>query len=176
MKIGLFAQKVNLSTHTLRYYEKRGLIKVDRDQSGQRSYNENDLAWVQFIQRLKETGMHLKDIQQYADLRYQGDSSLKERLEILHKHRSFVKEQIKKYKSKLIDKKHSVQSFTEYFLNDNSEDKGLDIRIVKTKKFKKISYIIQSIKFSLHSYFPNGNLARYLFQNTYKIIVFFIYI
>ena len=62
MKIGLFAQKVNLSAHTLRYYEKRGLIKVDRDQSGQRSYDENDLAWVQFIQRLKDTGMHLKDI------------------------------------------------------------------------------------------------------------------
>ena len=97
MKIGLFAQKVNLSAHTLRYYEKRGLIKVDRDQSGQRSYNENDLAWVQFIQRLKDTGMHLKDIQRYADLRYQGDSSLKERFEMLQKHRSFVKEQIKNW-------------------------------------------------------------------------------
>ena len=46
-----------------------------------------------------------------------------------------IEKQIKKYKSKLIDKKHSVQSFTEYFLNDNSEDKSLDIRIVKTKKF-----------------------------------------
>nr|WP_256254417.1 MerR family DNA-binding transcriptional regulator [Streptococcus sanguinis] len=40
---------MNLSTHTLRYYEKRGLIKVDRDQSGQRFYDENDLAWVQFF-------------------------------------------------------------------------------------------------------------------------------
>jgi len=99
MKIGLFAQKVNLSTHTLRYYEKRGLIKVDRDQSGQRSYDENDLAWVQFIQRLKDTGMHLKDIQRYADLRYQGDGSLKERLEMLQKHRSFVQEQIKNWQT-----------------------------------------------------------------------------
>lgn len=101
MKIGLFAQKVNLSTHTLRYYEKRGLIKVDRDQSGQRSYNENDLAWVQFIQRLKDTGMHLQDIQRYADLRYQCDRSLKERLEMLHKHRSFVQEQIKNWQMSL---------------------------------------------------------------------------
>ena len=101
MKIGLFAQKVKLSTHTLRYYEKRGLIKVDRDQSGQRSYDENDLAWVQFIQRLKDTGMHLKDIQRYADLRYQGYSSLKERLEMLQKHRSFVKEQIKNWQISL---------------------------------------------------------------------------
>ena len=40
--------------------------------------------------------MHLKDIQRYADLRYQGDGSLKERLEMLQKHRSFVQEQIKK--------------------------------------------------------------------------------
>lgn len=101
MKIGQFAQKVNLSTHTLRYYEKRGLIKVDRDQSGQRFYDENDLAWVQFIQRLKDTGMHLKDIQKYADLRYQGDGSLKERLEMLQKHRSFVQEQIKNWQMSL---------------------------------------------------------------------------
>jgi len=101
MKIGLFAQKVKLSTHTLRYYEKRGLIKVDRDQSGQRFYDENDLAWVQFIQRLKDTGMHLKDIQRYADLRYQGDGSLKERLEMLQKHRSFVQEQIKNWQMSL---------------------------------------------------------------------------
>ena len=101
MKIGLFAQKVNLSTHTLRYYEKRGLIKVDRDQSGQRSYDKNDLAWVQFIQRLKDTGMNLKDIQRYADLRYQGDGSLKERLEMLQKHRSFVQEQIKNWQMSL---------------------------------------------------------------------------
>ena len=101
MKIGLFAQKVKLSTHTLRYYEKRGLIKVDRDQSGQRFYDENDLAWVQFIQRLKDTGMHLQDIQRYADLRYRGDGSLKERLEMLQKHRSFVQEQIKNWQMSL---------------------------------------------------------------------------
>ena len=109
MKIGLFAQKVNLSAHTLQYYEKRGLIKVDRDQSSQRSYNENDLAWVQFIQRLKDTGMHLKDIHRYADLRYQGDSSLKERLEILHKHRSFVKEQIKNWQISLKKLDHKIE-------------------------------------------------------------------
>lgn len=81
MKIGLFAQKVNLSTHTLRYYEKRGLIKVDRDQSGQRSYDENDLALGSVYSAFKRYGYVLKDIQRYADLRYQGDGSLKERLE-----------------------------------------------------------------------------------------------
>ena len=53
--------------------------------------------------------MHLKDIQQYADLRYQGDSSLKERLEILHKHRSFVKEQIKNWQISLKKLDHKIE-------------------------------------------------------------------
>ncbi len=46
-----------------------------------------------------------------------------------------IEKQIKKYKDKLIDKKHSAQSFSEYFLADTPEEKPSDIRIVKTKRF-----------------------------------------
>ncbi len=64
MKIGEIANKTNLPASTLRYYEKRGLLKVDRDKNGRRYYKESDIEWIKFIRRLKETGMLIKDIQQ----------------------------------------------------------------------------------------------------------------
>ncbi len=52
------ASMTGLSTHTLRYYEKIGLIKnVQRDQTGYRQYTDVDLAWIQFLIRLRVTGM-----------------------------------------------------------------------------------------------------------------------
>lgn len=107
MKISQFSQKTGLSPYTLRYYERKGLLRVARDQHNQRDYQEADCAWVRFIQRLKDTGMLLRDIKTYADLRYQGDSTMAERLAMLEVHRSFVqKEQAKwaDYLSNLDDK------------------------------------------------------------------------
>lgn len=67
-----------------------GLIRVNRDQMGRRDYSENDVEWVKFIQRLKDTGMLLRDIKNYSDLRYQGDSTMEERMELLIRHRESV--------------------------------------------------------------------------------------
>uniref|UniRef100_UPI0012902455 MerR family transcriptional regulator n=1 Tax=Streptococcus suis TaxID=1307 RepID=UPI0012902455 len=55
MKIGEIANKTNLPASTLRYYEKKGLLKVDRDKNGRRYYKESDIEWIKFIRRLKET-------------------------------------------------------------------------------------------------------------------------
>ncbi|MBD5545021.1 MAG: MerR family transcriptional regulator [Lachnospiraceae bacterium] len=101
MTIGEIAEKTSLSESTLRYYEKKGLIKVARNSSGRRDYEESDIEWIKFIQRLKETGMLLKDIRQYSELRYQGKSTMPERLEILQEHREYVLEQQTKWKEYL---------------------------------------------------------------------------
>ena len=94
MTIGEIAEKTNLSESTLRYYEKKGLIQVARDDNGRRDYEESDIEWIRFIRRLKETGMLLKDIKQYSELRYCGSSTMPERLEILKKrNREYVWEQ-----------------------------------------------------------------------------------
>ena len=85
--IGEFSVKTALSAPTLRYYEQEGLLSVARDGGGRRVYTEADIAWVAFIKRLKETGMRLKEIERYACLRYQGDSTIGERLKILTEHR-----------------------------------------------------------------------------------------
>ncbi|MFA9377893.1 MAG: MerR family transcriptional regulator [Lachnotalea sp.] len=62
MKIGELSTQTGISEYTLRYYEKKELIRVERDQNDRRSYVEKDIEWIRFIKKLKETGMLLRDI------------------------------------------------------------------------------------------------------------------
>ncbi|WP_315906613.1 MerR family transcriptional regulator [Priestia koreensis] len=76
-----------MSSHTLRYYEKIGLIQhVQRDKNGYRQYSEFDLAWVQFLVRLRATGMSMIKMKEFSDLRYQGDDTVSLRRELLEQH------------------------------------------------------------------------------------------
>lgn len=102
MKISEMAEKTGLTANTLRYYEQKGLIKVHRDQHQRRVYTEQDIAWVEFIQRLKETGMLLRDIRHYAKLRYRGDITLAERMVMLKRHREYVLAQQRKWQDHLV--------------------------------------------------------------------------
>ena len=105
--IGEFSKLTNLGIHTLRYYEHENLIMPKRSSSNRRCYSDKDLAWIEFIKRLKDTGMPIKEIQRYAELRLQGDLTLNERMEMLTVHRESLDEQIKAlqgHMSKLDDK------------------------------------------------------------------------
>ena len=79
----------------MRYYEEKGLIRVSRDAGNRRIYSDTDVEWVKFLQRLKHTGMCLKDMKLYAVLRYEGESTMPQRLELLIKHRKYVDEQLR---------------------------------------------------------------------------------
>jgi DNA-binding transcriptional MerR regulator len=88
MSIGKLATASGLSTHTLRYYEKLGILKpADRASSGHRQYRADAVAWLEFVLRLKITGMPLAEIRQYAQLRADGDGTLRPRLVMLELHR-----------------------------------------------------------------------------------------
>jgi DNA-binding transcriptional MerR regulator len=79
----------------LRYYEKIGLIKnVQRNTSGHRSYTKKEVDWVGFIVRLKETGMALENILQYAELREVGVMTVLERQQLLERHKGLLKAHI----------------------------------------------------------------------------------
>ncbi len=107
MRIGEMAKAAAISEYTLRYYEKKGLIRVRRDDASRRCFDESDIEWIKFIKRLKDTGMLLKDIKEYSRLRYEGNTTMPKRLEMLEKHREYVLEQQKKwaeYLSNLDDK------------------------------------------------------------------------
>lgn len=81
--IGQFSQITELSIDTLRYYEKEKLIYPKRNSSNQRCYTQKDLTWINFIIRLKKTGMDIKHMREYAILRYEGNSTIPRRLQLL---------------------------------------------------------------------------------------------
>lgn len=101
MTIGAFSTTTGISAYTLRYYEKKGLIRVERDTAGRRDYSQGDVEWVKFIKRLKDTGMLLREIKRYSDLRYEGDTTLEERMELLIQHRKMVYQEQKKWEAYL---------------------------------------------------------------------------
>lgn len=91
--IGQTADKVGLSSYTLRYYEKEGLIPlINRNDSGIRSYSDEDIFWIDFVQCLKGTGMSLADIRQIISLSMEGQktANIKEKKKILIAHREKV--------------------------------------------------------------------------------------
>ncbi|CAD5553787.1 MerR family transcriptional regulator [Escherichia coli] len=92
--IGDFSKLTNLGVHTLRYYEHEHLITPKRNSSNRRCYTDKDLAWINFIKRLKNTGMSIKEIQHYAELRANGESTLFERMEMLISHKNTINKQI----------------------------------------------------------------------------------
>ena len=73
-----------LSAHTLRYYERIGLIHpIEREDNTRRLYTEQDVGWIDFLLKLRATGMSIKEMQTYAELQRQGDETLPQRVEML---------------------------------------------------------------------------------------------
>lgn len=97
MKIGQLARTSGLSAHTIRYYERIGLLhSANRDSSGRRDYDDSSLIWIEFIRRLKSTGMPIREMLRYAKLRDGGSDTEQERHDILVQHR-------RKARARLID-------------------------------------------------------------------------
>lgn len=120
--IGEFSRLTNLEIHTLRYYEHEGLIMPGRSSSNRRCYSDKDLAWIEFIKRLKDTGMPIKQIQHYAELRAEGRPTLHERMEMLTAHRDALNEQIRQlqeHMTKLDDKIDFYRQEIECTLKNN---------------------------------------------------------
>ncbi|MGW3208012.1 MerR family transcriptional regulator [Streptomyces sp. NPDC001135] len=89
LTIAQVAERTGLSHDTLRYYEKAGLIeRVGRTTGNQRRYDTADLAWLEFLLRLRETGMSIADMQRFARLRSEGDATVTDRLAMLREHRA----------------------------------------------------------------------------------------
>lgn len=90
------ARQTGLSTHTLRYYERVGLIHpINRAQNTHRRYTPEDVGWIDFLTKLRATGMSIKDMQRYAELQRQGDETLPERVKMLKALRDQVQERIR---------------------------------------------------------------------------------
>jgi len=78
------AEATGLSAHTLRYYERVGLIHpIDREENSRRRYTPDDIGWIEFLIKLRATGMSIREMQRYAELQRRGDETLAQRVEML---------------------------------------------------------------------------------------------
>jgi DNA-binding transcriptional MerR regulator len=88
------AEKTGLSAHTLRWYERIGLLgPIERSPDGRRRFSEQDVDWVMLLSRLRATGMSVRDMQHYAELVRSGGRE-QERLDLLEQHRELVRQAI----------------------------------------------------------------------------------
>jgi DNA-binding transcriptional MerR regulator len=94
LTIAEMAERTGVSAHTLRYYERIGLLSVARDAAGYRVYNAGDYSRVVFLNRLRMTGMSIRDLQRYIALVAEGEASVPERLQMMLAHREAVRAQI----------------------------------------------------------------------------------
>ena len=86
------AEQTGLTTYTLRYYEREGLLApIPRSaSSGHRRYSAEDLRLLHFLKRMRETGMHIHQMKRYVALILAGDGTIDERRKILVAHRELV--------------------------------------------------------------------------------------
>ena len=108
MNVKEFSEAVGVNAHTIRYYDKLGLLgTVRRRPNGHRVFSRKDVDWIRFIQRLKDTGMPVAQMLVYARLRAEGDATLAERRALLQAHHAALAERIarqQEHQANLADK------------------------------------------------------------------------
>ena len=112
LSIAEAARRTGVSVHTLRYYERAGLVvtAVNRTSGGRRRYHQLDLDWIVICTRLRATGMPIRTIRRYAELVSAGPGNEQERLALLEAHRAEVTAKLARTREnlKLIDHKIDV--------------------------------------------------------------------
>jgi DNA-binding transcriptional MerR regulator len=89
------SEATGLSIHALRYYEKVGLLApIHRASNGHRRYSAEDVAWLEFLVRLRETGMPIQKVLAFVDLVRQRPNQVSERRVLLENHRNQIKQHL----------------------------------------------------------------------------------
>ena len=108
------SEKTGLTAHTLRYYEKEGLISgVERTPGGFRQYTDEDLERLGLIRCLKNTGMSIREISRFVELTREGEQTLEERVELLRVHRDRVLERMAEMQTHLDKVNWKLNFFSE---------------------------------------------------------------
>ena len=89
LAIAELAAQTGISAHTLRYYERVGLMtEVPRSANGRRVYDESHVHWVEMLRRLRAVGMPISLMAEYVEMARRGPDTLGDRVELLERHRS----------------------------------------------------------------------------------------
>jgi len=111
--ISQIAERFNVEPHTLRFYEKEGIITPERSQNGIRVFTDENISQLELVMCLKSTGMPLRDIKRYFDMVSSGDDMLEERLEIFIEQKEHVLNEIEVLKKYLKKIEHKISWYTD---------------------------------------------------------------
>ena len=122
MKIAEVSERFDLSSDTLRYYERVGLIPpVNRTDSGIRDYNELDLRRVDFIKCMRKAGLPVDVLTEYMELVQQGDSTVEARKEILIHQRDQLAARMEEMQETLDLLNHKIEVYENALLKKEQE-------------------------------------------------------
>jgi DNA-binding transcriptional MerR regulator len=108
------ARRSGLSIDTLRYYERIGLVEPPaRDSGGRRTYSDEDLGWLEFLTKLRTTGMPIRMMREYAQLRQHGLATAGRRKQILVDHRKDVLDRITELRACLDVLNYKITNYEE---------------------------------------------------------------
>ena len=110
--IATTADRLGVSVHTLRYYERIGLVRVDRDASGHRHYDAASVRRLVFLTRMRTSGMPIRDLRRYIELVEAGRDTVPERLALLTEHRDDLRARIDELRLALAATEYKIAAYT----------------------------------------------------------------
>nr|WP_314142448.1 MerR family transcriptional regulator [uncultured Rhodococcus sp.] len=105
------AELLDISAHTLRYYERCGLIEVARDGLDHRRYDDAAVRRIVFLTRMRLSGMPMRDLQHYVELVDGGEHTVPERLDMLVGHRDNVRRRIRELQLSLVATEYKIATY-----------------------------------------------------------------
>ncbi len=120
------SERTGLSVYTLRYYERNGLLEpINRAANGHRRYSPTDIKRIEFLTKLRMTGMPIRQMQQYALSLRQNPDAFNERREILETHEREVRQRIREFNQNLEMIQWKIQNYRE-IESRHSKNRTLD--------------------------------------------------
>ena len=110
--IATTAHRLSISPHTLRYYERIGLVQVERDASGRRRYDAASVRRLVFLTRMRTSGMPIRDLRRYVALVKAGRDTVPERLSLLTEHRDGLRTRIDELRLALSATEYKITVYT----------------------------------------------------------------
>jgi DNA-binding transcriptional MerR regulator len=122
MKIAEVSDQYSISSDTLRYYERIGLIpRVNRNKNGIRDYNETDIKRVEFIMCMRSAGLPIEALIEYVGLVQQGDTTIEARKAILKEQREQLVARMREMQKTLDMLDYKIKVFGETLLKREKE-------------------------------------------------------
>ena len=130
--IATTADRLGVSAHTLRYYERIGLVRVERDPSGRRRYDAASVRRLVFLTRMRTSGMSIRDLQRYVDMVEAGRDTVPERLAMLTGHREALRARIAELRLALAATEYKIGVYTTS-MRDHEAERADDTSTKETR-------------------------------------------